>query len=84
MTERTLTERDVKLLEVVAAGKGRWDTREIDITMSVRYGPSRMETVMQELRRLERMGFLAWDRSIGVGGRWAVTEQARSYLEGDR
>jgi DNA-binding IclR family transcriptional regulator len=78
VTEETLTDRQVKLLRVVAEGAGKWDARWIDVTMTTRYGPSD-GTVMRELKALEALGLVAMDPSTGVGGRWSVTPEASSY-----
>jgi DNA-binding IclR family transcriptional regulator len=82
MSETPLTERQARLLAVVAEGGGDWDARRIDLTASVRYGPG-TKTVLRELEELQRLGLVARDDSrSGAGGRWTVTAAARLYLGG--
>ena len=38
MNEVTLTDRQAKLLQVVAEGAGKWDARWIDFAMTTRHG----------------------------------------------
>ena len=38
MSDTTLSERQAKLLAVVAEGGGDWDARWIDLTVNSRYG----------------------------------------------
>jgi hypothetical protein len=75
-----LSDRQLKLLGVVAEGGGEWDARWIDITVDARYGPSRT-TVLRELKELQSLGLVVQDVSRrGVGGRWKVTAMAGPYL----
>jgi hypothetical protein len=63
------SERQTRLLAVVAEGSGDWDARRIDLTASARYGPG-VGTVLRELEELRRLGLAARDDSrSGVGGR---------------
>jgi len=81
MNEAPLSDRQVKLLAVVAEGGGDWDARWIDLTVNSRYGPGE-GTVLQELEALQRLGLVVRDDSrSGVGGRWKVTATARSYIQ---
>ncbi len=81
MSETPLSDRQVKLLAVVAEGGGDWDARRIDMTVDARYGPGE-GTVLQELEALQRLGLVARDDSrSGVGGRWKVTAAARPYVQ---
>jgi hypothetical protein len=80
MNSIQLSDRQVKLLKVVAEGGGEWDARWIDITVDARYGPGAM-TVLQELQVLQDHGLVTRDDSrSGTGGRWKVTTDAQSYL----
>ena len=81
MSDAPLSDRQVKLLAVVAEGGGDWDARRIDLTVDARYGPGE-GTVLQELEALQRLGLVVRDdlRS-GVGGRWKVTATARPYIQ---
>jgi|HubBroStandDraft_6_1064221.scaffolds.fasta_scaffold2280943_2 hypothetical protein len=79
--EQTLSIRQMKLLQVVAEGAGKWDARWIDITMTTRHGAGEV-TVLRELQGLERLGLVVCDLSgSGVGGRWRVTSEAHVYLD---
>lgn len=81
MTDTPLTDRQVKLLAVVAEGRGDWDARRIDLTIDARYGPGE-GTVLQELEALQRLGLVVRDDSrSGVGGRWNVTGAAGAYIQ---
>jgi hypothetical protein len=81
MSEAPLSDRQVKLLAVVAEGGGNWDARRIDMTVDARYGPGQ-GTVLQELEALQRLGLVVRDDSrSGVGGRWQVTATARPYIQ---
>ena len=81
MSDAPLSDRQVKLLAVVAEGGGNWDARRIDLTVDARYGPGE-GTVLQELEALQRLGLVARDDSrSGVGGRWKVTATARPYIQ---
>jgi hypothetical protein len=81
MSDSPLSDRQVKLLAVVAEGGGDWDARRIDLTVDARYGPGE-GTVLQELEALERLGLVIRDDSrSGVGGRWKVTATARPYFQ---
>jgi hypothetical protein len=81
MSEVTLSDRQRKLLSVVAEGSGNWDARRIDMTADARYGPGE-ETVLRELEALRALGLVARDDSrSGVGGRWTVTDAAGPYLK---
>lgn len=81
MNDAPVSDRQVKLLAVVAEGGGNWDARRIDLTVDARYGPGE-GTVLQELEALERLGLVARDDSrSGVGGRWKVTATARPYIQ---
>jgi DNA-binding PadR family transcriptional regulator len=81
VTDISLSDRQVKLLAVVAEGAGNWDARRIDLTINSRYGPGE-GTVLQELQALARQGLVVRDDSrSGVGGRWAVTAAARPYIQ---
>jgi hypothetical protein len=81
MSDTPLSDRQVKLLAVVAEGDGNWDARWIDLTVNSRYGPGE-GTVLRELEALQRLGLVVRDDSrSGVGGRWKVTETARPYIQ---
>jgi DNA-binding PadR family transcriptional regulator len=81
MSDVPLSDRQIKLLAVVAEGGGDWDARRIDLTINSRYGPGE-GTVLQELQALQRLGLVVRDDSrSGVGGRWRVTETARPYIQ---
>jgi hypothetical protein len=84
MTESALTDRQVKLLQLVAEGAGTWDTLRIDLMLSTRFGPAFRGPVMHDLQGLASMGLVTWDRNTGRFGRWALTPKAQSYLEGER
>ena len=80
MSEVPLSERQARLLAVVAEGDGDWDARWIDLTVNYRYGPG-VGTVLRELEGLQQMGLVVRDDSrSGVGGRWNVTAAARPDL----
>jgi hypothetical protein len=80
-SEVPLSDRQIKLLAVVAEGGGNWDARWIDLTVNSRYGPGE-GTVLQELEALQRLGLVVRDHSrSGVGGRWMVTATARPYIQ---
>jgi hypothetical protein len=82
MSETPLSERQARLLAVVAEGGGDWDARRIDLTADARYGPG-PGTVLRELEELQQLGLVIRDGSrSGVGGRWKVTAVALPYLEG--
>jgi hypothetical protein len=81
MSDAPLSDRQVRLLAVVAEGRGDWDARWIDLTVNSRYGPGD-GTVLRELEALQRLGLVVRDDSrSGVGGRWKVTETARPYIQ---
>jgi hypothetical protein len=81
MSDTPLSDRQIKLLSVVAEGGGDWDARWIDMTVDARYGPGE-GTVLQELVVLQRLGLVVRDDSrSGVGGRWKVTATARPYIQ---
>ncbi len=81
MSDNPLSERQIKLLAVVAEGGGDWDARRIDLTVDARYGPGE-GTVLRELEALQRLGLVVRDDSrSGVGGRWKVTATARPYIQ---
>jgi hypothetical protein len=81
MSDAPLSDRQVKLLAVVAEGGGDWDARWIDLTVNSRYGPGE-GTVLRELEALQRLGLVVRDDSrSGVGGRWKVTATARPYIQ---
>jgi hypothetical protein len=81
MSDTPLSDRQVKLLAVVAEGDGDWDARWIDLTVNSRYGPGE-GTVLRELEALQRLGLVDRDDSrSGVGGRWKVTATARPYIQ---
>jgi hypothetical protein len=81
MSNTPLSDRQVKLLVVVAEGDGDWDARWIDLTVNSRYGPGD-GTVLKELEALQRLGLVVRDDSrSGVGGRWKVTPTARPYIQ---
>ena len=81
MSDTPLSDRQVKLLAVVAEGDGDWDARWIDLTVNSRYGPGE-GTVLRELEALQRLGLVVRDDSrSGVGGRWTVTDTARPYIQ---
>jgi hypothetical protein len=81
MSATPLSERQARLLAVVAEGGGDWDARRIDLTADARYGPG-TGTVLRELEELQQQGLVVRDDSrSGVGGRWKVTAAARPYLE---
>jgi len=80
MSDTPLSDRQVKLLAVVAEGDGDWDARWIDLTVNSRYGPGDA-TVLRELEALQQLGLVVRDDSrSGVGGRWKVTDTARPYI----
>ena len=80
MSNIDLSDRQLKLLSVVAEGDGQWDARWIDITVDARYGPS-STTVLRELEELQVLGLVIRDDSrSGVGGRWRTTAAAASHL----
>ena len=81
MSDTPLSDRQIKLLAVVAEGGGDWDARRIDLTADARYGPGD-GTVLQELEALQGLGLVVRDDSrSGVGGRWRVTADARPYIQ---
>ena len=81
MSDTPLSDRQVKLLAVVAEGDGDWDARWIDLTVNSRYGPGE-GTVLRELEALQRLGLVDRDDSrSGVGGMWKVTATARPYIQ---
>src|ERR1700755_2436317 len=81
MSDVSLSDRQIKLLAVVAEGGGDWDARRIDLTADARYGPG-PGTVLRELEELRALGLVVGDDSrSGAGGRWKVTAAARPYLE---
>ena len=81
MSDAPLSDRQVKLLAVVAEGDGNWDARWIDLTVNSRYGPGE-GTVLRELEALQRLGLVVRDNSrSGVGGRWKVTAAAQPYIQ---
>lgn len=81
MSDTPLSDRQVKLLAVVAEGDGNWDARWIDLTVNSRYGPGE-GTVLRELEALQQLGLVVRDDSrSGVGGRWKVTDTARPYIQ---
>jgi hypothetical protein len=81
MSDTPLSNRQIKLLAIVAEGGGEWDARRIDLTVDARYGPGE-GTVLQELEALRRLGLVVRDDSrSGVGGRWTVTTAARPYIQ---
>ena len=80
MSSILLSDRQLKLLGVVAEGGGDWDARWIDITVDARYGPSGT-TVLRELEDLRGLGLVIRDDSrSGVGGRWRGTAAAEPHL----
>jgi hypothetical protein len=81
MNDDLVSDRQIKLLAVVAEGDGDWDARRIDLTADARYGPGD-GTVLQELEALQKLGLVVRDDSrSGVGGRWSVTAIARPYIQ---
>jgi hypothetical protein len=81
MSDAPVSDRQIKLLAVVAEGGGDWDARRIDLTADARYGPGD-GTVLQELQALQGLGLVVRDDSRpGVGGRWSVTANARPYIQ---
>ena len=81
MSDTPLSDRQIKLLAVVAEGGGDWDARRIDLTVDARYGPGE-GTVLQELEALQRLGLVVRDNSrSGVGGRWKETVAAQPYIQ---
>ncbi len=81
MSDDSLSDRQIKLLTVVAEGAGDWDARRIDLTVDARYGPGE-GTVLRELEALQRLGLVVRDDSrSGVGGRWKVTVTARPHIQ---
>jgi hypothetical protein len=81
MSGTPLSDRQIKLLAVVAEGGGDWDARRIDLAVDARYGPGE-GTVLQELEALQQLGLVVRDDSrSGVGGRWDVTATARPYIQ---
>jgi hypothetical protein len=80
MSDIQLSDRQVKLLGIVAEGTGDWDARWIDITVDSRHGPGGT-TVLRELEVLQRLGLVRRDDSRrGTGGRWAITDTGRTYV----
>ena len=76
-----VSDRQARLLTIVAEGGGDWDARRIDITVDTRFGPGE-GTVLQELEALQRLGLVVRDDSrSGAGGRWSVTAAARPYIQ---
>ena len=76
-----LSDRQVRLLAIVAEGGGNWDARRIDLTASARYGVGE-GTVLKELEALQDLGLIARDDSrSGVGGRWKVTAAAAEHIQ---
>jgi hypothetical protein len=65
MSDTSLSDRQVKLLAVVAEGGGDWDARWIDLTVNSRYGPGE-GTVLRELEALQRLGLVVRDDSRSV------------------
>jgi hypothetical protein len=81
MSDTPLSDRQARLLAVVAEGDGDWDARWIDLTVNSRYGPGE-GTVLRELEALQQLGLVVRDDSrSGVGGRWKVTAIARRYIQ---
>ena len=81
MSDTPLSDRQARLLAVVAEGDGDWDARWIDLTVNSRYGPGE-GTVLRELEALQQLGLVVRDDSrSGVGGRWRVTANARPYIQ---
>lgn len=81
MSDAPLSDRQIKLLAVVAEGDGNWDARWIDLTVNSRYGPGQ-GTVLRELEALQRLGLVVRDDSrSGVGGRWKVTAAGRPCIQ---
>jgi hypothetical protein len=81
MSDVSLSDRQIKLLAVVAEGGGDWDAGRIDLTADARYGPGE-GTVLQELEVLQRLGLVVRDDTrSGVGGRWKVTAMARPNVQ---
>lgn len=81
MSDTPLSDRQLKLLAVVAEGGGDWDARRIDLTVDARYGPGE-GTVLRELEALQQLGLVTRDDSrSGVGGRWKVTATARPFIQ---
>ena len=81
MSDAPLSDRQVKLLAVVAEGVGDWDARRIDLTVDARYGPGE-GTGLRELEALQQLGLVTRDDSrSGVGGRWNVTAAARPFIQ---
>jgi hypothetical protein len=81
MSDAPLSDRQIKLLAVVAAGAGESDARRIDLKADARFGPGE-GTVLQELESLQRLGLVVRDDSrSGAGGRWKVTAAARPYVQ---
>ena len=81
MNDIPLSDRQIRLLAIVAEGAGDGDARRIDLTVNARHGPGE-GTVLQELEVLQRLGLATRDDSrSGVGGRWRVTAAARPYVQ---
>jgi hypothetical protein len=81
MSGAPFSDRQIKLLAVVAEGDENWDARRIDLMADARYG-SGEGTVLAELQALQRLGLVTRDDSrSGVGGRWQVTAAARPYVQ---
>lgn len=75
MSNEQLSDRQIKLLRVVAEGGDDWDARRIDITFSSRYGADGT-TVLSQLEQLIELGLVTQDLSRpGPGGRWALTAE---------
>lgn len=78
MSDAAPTERELRLLAVVGEGEGRWDARWIDVTTSIRHGPSDIG-VHHELVALEAKGLVSV-RDGGTGGRWGLSPAGRDVL----
>jgi hypothetical protein len=80
MTQEKLSNRQLQLLAIVAEGRGTWDARRIDITMTSRHGAG-SKTIFAELQYLERLGLVTAEAiESTVGGRWNITPEANSLL----
>jgi DNA-binding HxlR family transcriptional regulator len=74
-------QRERVLLETVARSEGQWSTRDIDFEVSRQAAPGEL-TVLDELKNLERDGFVARvqcaDDASFVG--WRITPEGTERL----
>lgn len=75
MSNEQVSDRQIKLLRVVAEGGDDWDARRIDITFSSRHGADGA-TALSQLEKLMELGLVTQDLSrSGPGGRWVLTAE---------